>query len=410
MRIFFSVGEPSGDLHGANLIRALAAEHPDWQFVGYGGPRMAAAGCQLHADLTQLAVMWITRVIVNIHKFLGLLFAADRCFRDERPDAVVLIDYPGFNWWIARRAKARGIPVFYYGTPQVWAWASHRVRKMRRYVDHVLCKLPFEERWFRERGCHATYVGHPYFDELRSQRLDEDFVRELRRGPGQLVTILPGSRTQEVEANLQAFLRAAEVIAAHVPNVRFAVAAFKESQAETARALANESTLAIRVHVGRTPELIHAADCCLACSGSVSLELLYHAKPSVVLYQIGRVGFFIQSLFRRVRYITLVNLLTTDDIASDRPAWIYDPAEPRDAHVLIPEYLTCGDKSAALAAHVVEWLTQPAVRHGRAAALADLRDRYAQGGASQRAAEYIVQTLGGKHPTSASPNSHERAA
>src|ERR1044072_1451299 len=133
MKIFFSVGEPSGDLHGANLIRELRRLDPDCHCVGYGGPRMAAAGAQLYFDLTQVAVMWILRVLLNLHQFLWLLWRADRYFRDERPNAVVLIDCPGFNWWIARRAKARGIPVFYYGTPQVWAWASHRVRKMQRY-------------------------------------------------------------------------------------------------------------------------------------------------------------------------------------------------------------------------------------------------------------------------------------
>jgi lipid-A-disaccharide synthase len=396
MRIFFSVGEPSGDLHGANLIRALRATHPDWEFVGYGGPKMAAAGCRLHADLTQLAVMWITRVILNLHKFIGLLVAADRTFRDDRPDAVVLIDYPGFNWWVARRAKARGIPVFYYGTPQVWAWASHRVRKMQRFVDHVLCKLPFEEAWFRSRGCHATYVGHPYFDELRAQQLDAAFVADLQRRPGPLVVILPGSRTQEVEANTREFLRAAQKIAARVPGVRFAVAAFKESQAESVRQMAAELTPAgipVDVFVGRTPELIHAADCCLACSGSVSLELLYHARPSVILYRVGRVGFWIQSLFRRSRYITLVNLLTAPDIATDRPAHLYDPADPGDAHVLLPEYLTCGDRSDVLAGHVVEWLSDPVQHTRRVKALEALRERFGQGGASQRAAAYVSAAL-----------------
>lgn len=400
MRIFFSVGEPSGDLHGANLIRAIRQMHPDWTFTGYGGPRMAAAGCELHADLTQFAVMWITRVLVNIHKFIGLLIDADRYFRDEGPDAVVLIDYPGFNWWIARRAKARGIPVFYYGTPQVWAWASHRVRKMRKFVDHVLCKLPFEEPWFRERGCHATYVGHPYFDELRNQKLDADFVRRLRGGAGPLVTILPGSRTQEVESNSLTFLRAAKQIVARVPDARFAIAAFKGSQAEMVRTLALAAGVPVEVHVGRTPELIHAADCCLACSGSVSLELLYHAKPSVILYQIGRVGYFIQSMFRRVRYITLVNLLTAKTIAGGFPAGIYDPQDPRDAHVLLPEYLACEDRAPQLAGHVIEWLTVPGARTERVAALSELRERYAQGGASVRAASYISDALASAKATS----------
>ena len=111
MKLFFSVGEPSGDLHGANLIRQLRTLAPECQCVGYGGPRMQAAGCTLHYDLTQLAVMWLLRVVLNLHRFVALLIQADRYFRDQRPDAVILIDYPGFNWWIARRAKARGIPL-----------------------------------------------------------------------------------------------------------------------------------------------------------------------------------------------------------------------------------------------------------------------------------------------------------
>jgi lipid-A-disaccharide synthase len=394
VKIFFSVGEPSGDLHGANLIRALQRQHHDWQYVGYGGPRMAAAGCELHADLTQLAVMWIARVLVNLHKFIGLLIQADRYFRDERPDAVVMIDYPGFNWWIARRAKARGIPMIYYGTPQVWAWASHRVKKMRRYVDHVLCKLPFEEEWFRQRGCNATYVGHPYFDELRNRTLEQEFVAKLAASNQPLVTILPGSRTQEVELNTRSFLQAAQSITRQVPNVRFAVAAFKESQAEMIRALAAEMGVAAEVHVGRTPELIHSAACCMACSGSVSLELLYHAKPSVILYQVSRFGFFMQERYRRVRYITLVNLLSAKEIATPRPAHLYDANDPADAHALLPEYLTRTDKSAQLAAHCVEWLTDANARWGREIALRQLRDQHAGGGASERAAAYITNVLG----------------
>ena len=195
------------------------------------GRRWPQAGCQLHADLTALAVMWFLRVLLNLHKFLDLGGRADRYFRHHRPDAVVLIDYPGFNWWIARRAKAHGIPVFYYTPPQIWAWAPWRVKKMRRFVDHVLCSLPFETRWFAEHGCNATFVGHPFFDEVADQQLDEAFIAS-HTDPGRpLVTILPGSRTQEVEHNLQHFLRAARLIRAQVPDVRFAVACFKPHQA-----------------------------------------------------------------------------------------------------------------------------------------------------------------------------------
>ena len=235
MRIFFSVGEPSGDLHGANLIRELQARDPRIECVGFGGPKMSAAGCNLLVDLTQLAVMWFLRVLLNLPKFWRLVQQADDYFKTNKPDAVVLIDYPGFNWHIARKAQEHGIPVFYYGAPQMWAWASWRINKMRRLVDHVLCKLPFEAKWYQNHGCRATYVGHPYFDEMRQQRLDDAFLSEETRKSGKLVTILPGSRTQEVQDNLKWFLVTAAKIEKQVPGARFAIAAFNEKQAKLAR-------------------------------------------------------------------------------------------------------------------------------------------------------------------------------
>jgi len=403
LRIFFSVGEPSGDLHGANLIRQLRARCDRLEAVGYGGPLMQAAGCELHADLTELAVMWFLRALVNLHKFWNLVSLADRYFRHHRPDAVVLIDYPGFNWWIARRAKAHGIPVFYYVPPQVWAWARWRVGKMRRLVDHVLCALPFEATWFRAHGCNARFVGHPFFDEVRRQQLDGAFLDRYRSFPSPLVTILPGSRTQEVQQNLQEFLRAAALVRASVPDARFAVAAYKPHQAKMAQEAVAAAGLPVEVHVGRTPELIHLADCCMAVSGSVSLELLYQTKPTVILYRISRLAYFVQGFFRKVKYITLVNLLSAEDpFAEDLTP--YDPAQADADRVLYPEYLTCEDKSSQVAAHVIEWLTDVKRREARIEALAELKAEVAHGGASRQAADDILRTLAAR--PAATPRPH----
>ena len=390
--IFFSVGEPSGDLHGANLIRQLQAQCPGLQAVGYGGPKMAEAGCHLHADLTALAVMWFARVLLNLHKFWDLGSRADRYFRHHKPDAVVLIDYPGFNWWIARRAKAHGIPVFYYSPPQIWAWARWRVKKMRRLVDHVLCGLPFEEAWLRRHGCNATFVGHPFFDEVRRYAYDEQFIAEHRSRPGPLVVILPGSRTQEVTHNLHWFLKAAGIIRAKVPDVRFALASFKPQQAQIAQQMVEAAGLPIEICVGKTPELMRLADCAMSVSGSVSLELLYHATPTVILYWIDRLAYLVQSFFRKVKYITLVNLLTTDGLECE-DLTPFDPMQA-DAHrVLFPEYLTYEDKSQQIADHIIDWLTNPAHRAARVEALEALRTQVAHGGASRRAADYILNVL-----------------
>jgi lipid-A-disaccharide synthase len=393
MRLFFSVGEPSGDLHGANLIRDLQQRSPHVECMGYGGPRMAAAGCNLHFDLTTLAVMWIGRVLLNLRTFFRLRDQARDFFRRERPDAVVLIDYPGFNWHIARAAHEAGIPVFYYGVPQLWAWAPWRVKKMQRWVDHALCKLPFEETWFRERGVNATFVGHPYFDEMKRQRLDEAFLDEQQSQPGRLVTILPGSRTQEVQANLPAFLKAAKMIEQQVGDVRFAIASFNEKQAQLAERCTRQAGVEIPVHIGRTPELIHLAECCLACSGSVSLELLWHEKPTVIHYKTSRLLYAIARHWAMtVKYVTLVNILADEKpfAVDGRP---FDPHAPAAKRVPFPEYPTWQDRSADLAAHLIEWLSDDAELQRRRELLRDLKARYAQPGASSRAAEYILSAL-----------------
>lgn len=406
MEIFYSAGEPSGDVHAANLIRSLRAANPNVRAVGYGGPKMREAGCRLHAELTQLAVMWFLRVLLNIHKFVGLYWRADRYFAEHRPDAVVLIDYPGFNWWIAKAAQRNRIPVFYYSPPQVWAWGRWRVEKMRTLVDHVLSGLPFEQKWLAQRGCQVTYVGHPFFDEVRSHAMDQAFVAAERAKPGPLVTILPGSRNQELEKNLRFMLAAAARIKQAVPGVRFAAACFKPEHADMVRAEAQARDLPIEVHHGRTPELIAAAHSCLAVSGSVSLELLYHGKPTVVVYWVDRLAFHVQDIFfRKCKYITLVNLLAEDDtLAQDRSF-----ARPPD-ELLYPEYLTWRDPSADLARHIVRWLNDPAAHAARIAELAALRDRVGQPGAAEKAARIILSTIDPRSTTLRGPHHRVPAA
>ncbi|TWT99559.1 Glycosyl transferase [Botrimarina colliarenosi] len=396
--IFFSVGEPSGDLHGANLIRTLAAGSGEpIRAVGFGGPRMAAEGAELLFDLTQLAVMGFIEVFWKLPQFLRLAAQADRYFAEHRPDAVVLIDFPGFNWHIAKAAKKHGVPVFYYGTPQVWGWAAWRVKKLRSYVDHALCKLPFEEAWLRERGVNATFVGHPYFDELHTRKLDNEFVAAHADPKRPLVTLLPGSRTQEVRANFRWQLAAMKKIRQRVPSARFAVAAFKEKHVAMAEAAIHEAGFvkgeAPAIHVGRTPELIEAATCCLAVSGSVSLELLHHTKPTVILYHVSPFAYWLQSVFRRVPYITLVNLLTAPELFPEKVG-VYDRHAARDAHVLMPEYLTCVDRSDELAEHAIEWLTNRAKRTEVVTRMAELKAQVDVAGASERAAEYVRRELG----------------
>lgn len=397
-RIFFSAGEPSGDLHAAELITALQKRFgSDLECVGLGGPEMAKAGCNLHYDLTELAIMWFGRAILNLHKFYKLAKDAERFFASKKVDAVVLVDYPGFNWHIAKRAKKHGIPVFYFMPPQIWSWHQSRAKKMRRLIDHVLCSLPFEERWFRSKGCNVHWIGHPFFEEVKNRKLDDAFLDELKReSEGRpILTLLPGSRNQEVHVNFIDFLETVKKIRAEVPGVRPVVAAFKESQAEWIRNLLKEKDETdIGVHVKRTPELIHVAKCCLAVSGSVSLELLANKKPSVIYYRIGYIPYYVQRLARRTRYITLVNILAADARATaenvDPLTKIFYPddmkiipvempAEDRE-QALFPEFLTWRDISEEGARPLIEWLREPAKLAEREAELAALLEIEYQGG------------------------------
>ncbi len=395
MRIFISTGEPSGDLHAANLVEALRDRLPaGTEFVGFGGPHLARTGARILYPLTELAVMWFGRVLINFHRFLALASVADRAFAHERPDAVVLIDYPGFHWWVARRAKARGIPVVYYVPPQIWAWAGWRVKKMRRYVDHVLCSLPFEPAWYHARGVPgAAFVGHPYFDELAERRLDDGFLAaERAKSAGRpVVALLPGSRSQELSRNFPMMLRAAAAVHRDRPDARFVVACLRDHQAARARELVRAGGfegLPLEVFAGRTPELIRLADAAWAVSGSVGLELMVEALPTVVVYRTGPLDMWIARWFIKSKYISLVNLLA-------------------DAEVM-PEHLGPADVSGPMAEQMLTWLNKLAERDRAAARLADLRDRAAATGASARAADRIAAIVGARGVGASYQGPHRR--
>jgi lipid-A-disaccharide synthase len=399
MRVFLSAGEPSGDHHAAVLVQSLKARQPDVECVGLGGPCMAAEGCLLIADLTQLAVMWFLRVILNIHRFVDLARRAERSFLDARPDVCVLVDFPGFHWWLAWRAKRHGIPVVFYCPPQIWAWASWRIHKMRRLVDHVLSALPFEHDWFVAQGMASTLVGHPFFDELRAAQsaATADGSRATVRSGRPVVLLLPGSRGQEIEANLATILRAAAGTVQRVPEARFVVGALHDKHAvrvrETIDALGPAlAGLDLRVETGRTRSLMREAACAIAVSGSVSLELLAARVPTVIVYRISGFAHVVQSWFRHARFITLVNLLAArDPVGPTRPEW-RAPREvaPADPEAIFPEYLAVQDPAAQMAEHVVEWLTQPAAREAVIARLDAVADRVAHGGSAERAAQAVL--------------------
>jgi lipid-A-disaccharide synthase len=437
MRVFVSAGEPSGDHHAALLVRAIRSQRPDAECVGLGGPCMAAEGCTLVADMTQLAVMWFLRVLLNIHRFVDLARRAERSFLDTRPDVFVMVDFPGFHWWLAWRAKRHGIPVVFYCPPQIWAWASWRRKKMRRLVDHVLSVLPFEHDWFLAQGIPSTLVGHPFFDELSDvvgpeysgprasargllvddmgSRPHEPLLQEdagaSRRDAAEehaaapLVLLLPGSRGQEIEGNLDSILRAAAIVRDRGPAARFVIGALHQRHANRARevltAMQGElDGLNVAIEAGRTRSLIAEAHAAIAVSGSVSLELLAARVPTVIVYRISGLAYVVQSWFRRARFITLVNLLACREPIGPPQPVLRPPAgvPPADPEMVFPEYLSVADPAPVAADRVIEWLADPVARGRVVGRLEEIAHTVAHAGSADRAAAAVLAIAAGREP------------
>jgi lipid-A-disaccharide synthase len=377
--IFFSVGEPSGDLHASNLIRCLQQQQPNLKFRGFGGTRMSDAGCSLDFDLTNLAVVGFTEVLPKLREFFRVADIATQIFDSERPDAVVLVDFPGFNWHIAKRAKERGIPVTYYLPPQLWAWGGWRIKKMRRTVDHVLCNLPFEPGWYQERGMSVDYVGHPFFDEVANYVPDPRFMVKWSQHDGVQVAVLPGSRTREVNNIWPMQLSIIRELAARYPKARFMVACLKDRHCLWCREQMSreDQKLNINFFVGRTSEIIELADCSLMKSGSVSLEMMARNTPSVVVYHASRMLYTIARRLTNITSMTLPNLIA--------------------GKTIMPEFLAVGSTARTIERTIAAMdrlIGDPAERARQRDELQTLNHSVAKPGASHRAATAILNHMG----------------
>lgn len=377
--LFFSVGEPSGDLHASNLISALRTLDTGLTYRGLGGPRMADAGCRIDYELTQLAVVGMFEVLPKLREFFRVADLAERILRTERPRAVVLVDFPGFNWHIAKRAKRLGIPVIYYLPPQLWAWGAWRIRKLRRDVDQVLCNLPFEPDWYAARNLNVEYVGHPFFDQVETQRLDSHFMEQWKEHDGLQVAVLPGSRSREVEKIWPMQLEAIRTLGLRYPKTRFLVAAYRDQHRQRIEgSLSGDSDKRLNVHcfVGRTSEIIETCDCGLMKSGSVSLEMMARGKPAVVTYHASRTFYAIGRRLTKLNSMTLPNMIAGETV--------------------MPEFLAVGSTAKATS-QVIEAMDQllgdDSVRAAQRAKLLALSGRYAQPGASLKAAQAIMTTI-----------------
>lgn len=374
-RIFLSAGEHSGDLHSANLIRALKTRSPGAKFAALGGDAMEEAGASLvHNMLGQFSIMGFLDVPRILPAIKRVRTKALALVDQWKPDAAVLVDYPGFNINLAFHLKKRGIPVFYYICPQIWAWAPWRIHKIARRIDKALVVFEFEEEFFSRYGVPVEYVGHPLGDFFSGLELDKEF---LRRGPlsGKrfLVTLLPGSRSKEITAGLPVKAEAAKIIAEARAEATFAVPVKTEQHAALARTIVEKAGLDAHVFVGKTHEVMSITDFALATSGTATLELAHFGVPMVVLYRTNPAGLFFKSI-----------LLTTPDIAL---------ANIVAGRRIVPEMVYWRNRSETIAAMALAIMNDPEALADARKSVRKVGERIDAPGASAAAAKSILDHL-----------------
>ncbi len=375
-RVLIVAGEPSGDLHAADLAIALRKMAPELRIAGVGGPRMSAAGVDLIEDLVSDPVMGLLPVLRKLPFFFRLYRRLLIRLSDERPDVIVGVDYPGLNLRLARAARRRGIPFVQYVAPQVWAWAPWRIKTLARRVDRLLTILPFEAPIFRASGANVAYVGHPTIEHLAERVPDETLRASLQSGASPLIALLPGSRRKEVRGNLPLMLEAARHVVGHASDARFVVALASERLRPVVEEfVATAADVQVRVvDPEHADDAMAAADAAITVSGTATLHLVAHGTPPVVIYRSGHADQLLASAIVVSPFIALPNLVAGEEV--------------------VPEMLALDGDAQRIANALLGLLPGCPSRDRVVATLAAVRQRLHVEGVPDRAAAFVLATIG----------------
>lgn len=319
--LYIICGEASGDLHAANLVKALKELNPEVQCYGTGGDRMEAAGVTLTTHIREMNFMGFVEVISNLPRILEIMRSIKNDILHRKPAAVLLVDYPGMNLKLAPWIRAQGIPVLYYISPQLWAWKKDRVEVIRKYVNRMFVILPFEEEFYREEGVKAEFYGHPLLDEFENAPPD---LSELQLGSRPILAILPGSRVQEIRKILPVFLKAANRFPGYEPVIACAPA-ISESVYDSI-----PEAKGVKRVKQQTRALLRNSALALVASGTATLETALAGVPQVVGYKANAISVFLARYLVKVKYISLVNLilnkpaireLIQDELTEEQLVW-----------------------------------------------------------------------------------------
>ncbi|WGK65363.1 lipid-A-disaccharide synthase [Croceiramulus getboli] len=314
MKYYIIAGEASGDLHGANLMKALGEEDPEAEFRVWGGDLMEKAGGQIVKHYRDLAFMGFTEVIMNLRTIIKNISFCKEDIEKFNPDALILLDYPGFNLRIAKWAKKQGIPVHYYISPQIWAWKESRIKAIKRDVDHMYVILPFEKDFYEKKhNFPVHFVGHPLIDAIndREQILPEDFRAEFDLNDQPLIALLPGSRKQEIEKMLSVMLTVVD----EFPEHQFVVAGAPSQDPAFYENIMKDSKA--KLVMNRTYDLLSLSSAALVTSGTATLETALFKVPEVVCYKGGKISYHIAKRLINLDFISLVNLIMEKEVVRE---------------------------------------------------------------------------------------------
>lgn len=361
-------GEASGDLHGAKLVEAMLAKDPALFICGVGGPKLEAVGVRILVQASELAVVGITEVFSKLGSLLKGVSRVKKILRGLKPDLLIIIDFPDFNLHAAGIAKRQGIPVLYYISPQVWAWRKGRVKKIKRLVDHVGVILPFEEKFYKEHDVPVTFVGHPLLDDMEYQSA-ESTKTIPQKSP--LVGLLPGSRDKEVLRNLPVMLEAALKVKHEFPDIRFCISKASSVKLELIDQLIKSSPLFedIQIVSGHVSTIFNQCLLVVAVSGTVTLEAAISGTPTIIIYSVSPLSYWIGRALINVQHIGLINLIGGKTIV---PELIQKEAAPDNIANYIKDLITHPEKLKKMQDELIlarEFLGEPGASR-RAASLA----------------------------------------
>lgn len=322
--IMIIAGEASGDLHGAKLARSIKALVPDTFMFGIGGKAMQSEGVRCIFDSEALSVVGITEVVSSLPTIYRAMSIVKKALRRIKPDLLVLIDYPEFNFLVAAVAKKLNIPVLFYISPQIWAWRQYRVKKIKRLVDHMAVILPFEASFYQEHHVPVTFVGHPLLDTIPTQT---DLPVSSKQPVETMIGLLPGSRKKEVATLLPVMLAAAQMIKHRFPETRFIVSSSASIQANlvTDQVDRYTSTLDIEVVKGPVEQVFRRSRLLVAASGTVTLEAALYGVPTVIVYKVSPLSYWLGKRLIKVKHIGMANLIVQKELL---PELVQDKASP----------------------------------------------------------------------------------